>query len=81
MPRFHTLSTTTNEGQTVALATPITRLDVCLARADAAGDALLCKSQTIEVREGVPTDYRIVSRKVRISTGLRWGAWQDPYMI
>jgi hypothetical protein len=76
MARFHTLSTTTNDGQTHASAVPITRLDVCMARANAAGDATLCKSQTIEVREGLPTSYRIMGRMVRISQGSDWGAWE-----
>jgi hypothetical protein len=77
MARFHTLSTTPNEGPAHASAVPITRLDVCIARANAAGDAALCKSQTIEVREGVPTSYKIVARMTRISKEGRWGAWED----
>jgi hypothetical protein len=77
MGRFHTLSTTTNDGDTHASTVPITDLHVCLARANAAGDASLCKEQTITVKEGLPTQYRIVARMARISTDGRWGAWTD----
>lgn len=81
MARFHTLSTTLNDGKTQASAVPITRLEVCKAKADAAGDPSLCKRQTIQVKEGLPTSYRIVETLARISAAGRWSGWMiaDPH--
>lgn len=77
MARFHVYRTTLNDGQTIPSSVPITDLHVCIARASAAGDANLCKEQTIEVREGTPTSYKIVDRMARISQDGRWGSWQQ----
>lgn len=77
MARFHVFRTTLNDGQSVACNVPITDLHVCIARANAAADAALCKDQTIEVREGTPTQYKIVDRMARISQEGRWRSWEQ----